>query len=156
MSSKKLKIQLLERVSWLGNKWDIINVSHVYAINFLIPKKLARTITLEIEKWIQEKIEKHWKFKQNLKDHAQEIADKLHGKNIIFEIKWSSKKAFWSIKEEDIVNKIKKDFSITLDKKFILLPEEQHIKKAWLYDININLWSNDIYIKMTLELKLSK
>ncbi len=155
MSSKKLKVKLLKFLVWFWKEWDIIEVNYTYAKNYLIPKNFAKLVTPEMEKQIQEKIKHHEKITKELILNRHQIAEVLHGKELIFETKWTNNKSFGSIQEQDIVDKIKKDFWVTIEKKVVILPEGQHIKKVWIYDVKIDLWK-DTYIKMNVELKINK
>jgi len=48
MSNDKVSVQLLQRIANVGKEGEIIEVSHAYARNYLIAKKLARLATSDL------------------------------------------------------------------------------------------------------------
>lgn len=153
MATDKLKVLMLQRVAWVWKQWEILEVSHSQAKNYLIPKWLARLVTSqEIEK-LENKKEAQEKNTRENQFNRHKIAEKLHMQDILIESKWAQDKIFWWIQELDIIDKIDKSFGIKLEKKNIILPEWHHLKKAWKYDIKLNLW-NDVYAKVIVEIKV--
>ena len=153
MSSIKLKVLMLQRVANIWKQWDIVEVSHTQAKNYLIPKLLAREITKEEIELLDKKL---WDKAKNSREvlHSRHIiAEKLHTKEIIFEEKWSAWKMFWWIWEHEIIEKIRKEFWVTLEKKNIVLPDWHHLKKEWMYDLKLNLWS-DVFARITINIKI--
>lgn len=155
MAGEKLTIIMLQRVAWIGKEWEIIEVSHSQAKNYLIPKWLAKLVTQEeINKIAKKKEEQTKNTRENI-FNRHKIADALHMKELILEAKWNADKIFGGIQELDIITRIEKEFSIKLEKKNIILPEWHHIKKAWKYDIKLNLWS-DVFARISLDLRVVK
>lgn len=152
MSKDKLQVLMLQRVAWVGKQWEIVEVSHTQAKNYLIPKWLARVVTEKEIENLKKSIDNKSKNSKEVIFERHKIAEILHWKEIIFEARWSSEKIFGWIQELDIIAKIEKNFKVKLDKKMIILPEWHHIKKVGKYDIKINLGS-DVYIKMSLDLR---
>lgn len=153
MAWEKLRILMLQRVANIGKQWEIIEVSHTQAKNYLIPKWLARLVTKkEEEDLLKNKEIKEKNTRENVYNRHK-IAEILHWKEISIEVRWSGDKIFWWVGELDIISKIEKDFEIKLEKKNILLPEWHHIKKTWNYDIKLNLWS-DVFARINLNIKV--
>ncbi|MDD2891847.1 MAG: 50S ribosomal protein L9 [Candidatus Gracilibacteria bacterium] len=152
MANNTVSVQLLERIANVGKEGEIIEVSHAYARNFLIAKKLARLATPELIKREAEKKKKAQDNKSHLIEARHEIAKKLHGMILTFELAGSKDKIFGGIGEHEIIVEIKKHYGVELEKKHILLPEGHHLKKVGVTDIKINLGS-DVNIKMHIEIK---
>lgn len=151
MSSQKIKIIMIKRVAWIWKENDVVEVSHSQAKNYLIPKWFARLASDQDIKNIEKKKNDQEKNLRDLRFNRHKIAEALHSKNIILEARWDGEKIFGWISEADIVDKINKEFGIKLEKKNVILPEWHHLKKAWTYDIKLNLWT-DVYVKMSVEL----
>ncbi len=152
MAAEKLKVLMLQRVAWVWKQWEIVEVSHTQAKNYLVPKWLARLVTqAEVEKLENKKETQEKNTRENI-FNRHKIWETLHWKEITIEAKWHWDKIFWWIQETDIISKIEKDFKIKLEKKNIILPEWHHLKKEWSYDIKLNLWS-DVFAKITIILK---
>jgi len=155
MSWEKLTVLMLERVAWVWKQWEIIEVSHSQAKNYLIPKWLAKLVSKEeIEKLAKKKESQVKNTRENIYNRHK-IAELLHMKEIILEAKWNADKIFGWIQELDIIAIIEKEYSIKLEKKNIILPEWHHIKKAWIYDIKLNLWS-DVFARISLNVRVIK
>lgn len=151
MANNTVSVQLLERIANVGKEGEIIEVSHAYARNFLIAKKLARIATPELIKREAEKKKKAQDNKSHLIEARHEIGEKLHGKTITFELPGSKDKIFGGLGEHEIIGEIKKQFSVDLEKKHVLLPEGHKLKQVGITDIKINLGS-DVNIKMHVEI----
>ncbi len=131
-----MKIILLENIPKLGKKYEIKEVSEGYAVNFLIPKKLATAVTPAKIKEIQN-LKKQEEFKkQKEEQQLKELAQKIKSINLEFKLKTDKNgKTFGSINKEDIIKKLNDQEKIKLDEKQIILNE--HIKKIGEYKIKI-------------------
>lgn len=145
---KKVKLLLCENVEKLGIVGDEVNVAMGYALNFLIPSKLAVSHGdpkyKEIIKQVKEKREKL--------DHELEVTkiefEKIPGKKLEFARKSSEKgKIFGSVTAEDIAEKI------GIDKKYIITEPlkslGEHIvkikvPKAVLGELIVNILAEEI------------
>lgn len=152
MTTNTVSVQLLERIANVGKEGDIIEVSHAYARNFLIAKKLARIATPELIKREAEKKKKAQDNKSHLVEARHEIAEKLHNTTLTFELAGSKDKIFGGLGEHEIILAIQKKYNVELEKKHILLPEEHKLKQVGVTDIKIHLGS-DVNIKMHIEIK---
>ncbi|MDD3614152.1 MAG: 50S ribosomal protein L9 [Candidatus Pacebacteria bacterium] len=131
-----MKIILLESIPKLGKKYEVKNVADGYAINFLIPKKLAVAATPQKIK----EIENLKKQKEIRKEEEQKIfkewVEKIKDTPLEFKLKTDkSGKTFGSVKKEDIIKQLEQKTGFKLDEKQIIL--EEHIKKVGDYLIKI-------------------
>ncbi|HOD96824.1 MAG TPA: 50S ribosomal protein L9 [Candidatus Paceibacterota bacterium] len=131
-----MKIILLENIPKLGKKYDIKNVSDGYALNFLIPKKLAVAATSQKIKEI-ENLKKQEELKnQKIQALFKEWAEKIKNTTLDFRLKTDkSGKTFGSVTKEDIAKQLEKTSGIKIEEKQIILDE--HIKKVGDYVIKI-------------------
>lgn len=136
--SKKIQIILKQNYNNIGEKNNIVYVAKGYAINYLIPNKIANIAT---KKTIQ-----HYKMldltkKQKIENHKIKI-EKLKKEldlinKIVFYKKIGDKQyIFGSLTEKDIIQKINEYTGIKLEKKHIQIP---NIKKLGTFHIEINL-----------------
>ncbi len=131
-----MKIILLENIPKLGKKYEIKEVSEGYAVNFLIPKKLAVAATLAKIEEIQNIKKQEELKKQKEEQQLKELAQKIKSLKLEFKLKTDKNgKTFGSINKEDIIKKLNDQEKIKLDEKQIILNE--HIKKIGEYKIKI-------------------
>jgi large subunit ribosomal protein L9 len=155
MANNTVSVQLLERIANVGKEGEIIEVSHAYARNYLIAKKLAKLATPELIKREAEKKKKAQDNKSHLVEARHEIGERLHNATLVFELPGSKDKIFWGLGEHEIIVEIRKVFQVELEKKHVLLPEGHHLKKVGITDIKIHLGS-DVNIKMHVEIRAVK
>jgi len=131
-----MKIILLENIPKLGKKYEIKEVSEGYAVNFLIPKKLAVAATSQKIKEI-ENLKKQEELKnQKIQALFKEWAEKIKNTTLDFRLKTDkSGKTFGSVTKEDIAKQLEKTSGIKIEEKQIILDE--HIKKVGDYVIKI-------------------
>ncbi|HOM33081.1 MAG TPA: 50S ribosomal protein L9 [Candidatus Paceibacterota bacterium] len=131
-----MKIILLENIPKLGKKYEIKEVSEGYAVNFLIPKKLAAVATPVKIKEIQNIKKQEELKKQKEEQQLKELTQKIKSIKLEFKLKTDKNgKTFGSINKEDIIKKLNDQEKIKLDEKQIILNE--HIKKIGEYKIKI-------------------
>ncbi len=133
-----MKVILLQDVKSLGKKGEIVNVSDGYARNFVLPKGLgleanAKNLNdLKLQKANDEKV-----VKEQL-EAAQQLAGVLETKEVIVTMRsGEGGKAFGSISSKEIAQEAKKQCSLELDKKKIVLPEP--IKALGVYEVGVKL-----------------
>lgn len=132
-----MEVILLEDVKALGKKGEIVKVNDGYARNFILPKKLgveangANKNDLKLQKANQQKVAK-----EKL-DAAKELASKLNDSSIEIKIKANGDKVFGSISAKEIAAEAKKQLSLDIDKKKIVIPET--IKTLGVHSVNIKL-----------------
>ncbi len=130
---------LLKDVKGSGKAGDVVKVSDGYARNMLIPKGLAKEATegnvrnLEKQKALME--EKRLQDKKKAEDLAQTLKTSI--------VKIVTKggdtgRLFGSITSKDVADELKKQYSITIDKKKFVM--ENPIKATGDYEIEVKLF----------------
>ena len=145
-----MKVILLDNIKGVGKKDEIINASDGYARNYLFPKKLAVEATKENLGKLESKNEANKFKKQNEKNDAIEVANKL--KELVLTIKvkaGENGKIFGGVTSKEISENLKEQYKIEIDKKKIEVKET--IKKIERYKINIKLYEG-VNAKLTVNI----
>lgn len=133
-----MKVILLENIKGVGLKDQIVEVSSGYAINFLLPKNKAVLADNRNLSNLKGKIDKQ-KHEEKLKlEAAQKLKTELDG--ICLNIKQKvgeNNKLFGTLTEKIIVEELKKQKNIEIDKKKIVIKEA--IKFAGKHTIKVKL-----------------
>ena len=138
-----MKVILLDNIKGVGKKDEIINASDGYARNYLFPKKLAIEATKENLGKLESKNEANKFKKQNEKNDAIEVANKL--KELVLTIKvkaGENGKIFGGVTSKEISENLKEQYKIEIDKKKIDLKDA--IKTLGLKTVNIKLYEGVI------------
>ena len=143
-----MKLILLEDVKSVGKKGDIVNKNDGYALNYLIPKKLAVEATkanmndLELKKKAEEK-----RKKEELEE-AKKIAEQLNDKVVKVSVKAGENgKVFGSVTNKEIAAALEKQHGLKIDKKKIVLADQ--IKMVGERHVEVKL-----HPQVTAELKV--
>jgi large subunit ribosomal protein L9 len=140
-----MKVILLADVKNVGKKGEVVNASDGYARNFLFPRKLAQEATSENLHILNQKKENDRKKKLAETEEAQALAEKLKGKEIKIAAKSGEHgRLFGAITNKDVADAIKKQFSIDIDKKKVVVDT---IKQIGTYDVEVKLYA-EISTKM--------
>lgn len=134
-----MKVILLSDVHGSGKAGEIVDVSDGYARNMLIPRKLAVEATPQnVNRLEREKAQLEARRAEE-KAAAEELKKKLETLTIRIEAKAGENgKVFGSITSMDIVNAVKTQFDIELDKKKIQMPAP--IKTTGAASVEVKLY----------------
>ena len=135
-----MKVILLADVKGQGKKNDVIEVSDGYGKNFLIPRKLAKPADAQSLNDVKVKEAARIYRIETEKKEAQALAEKL--KSIQVKIAASSGgdgRLYGSITSKDIVEKLKADTGIDIDKRKVNLGDP--IKAYGKYEVEVKLYT---------------
>lgn len=146
-----MQVFLLQNVSKLGNSGELVNVRDGYARNFLIPRKLAVSVTEGTQKQIDEQ-KKHVSLAvERQEKRASELKDRLEQINLHIKVQaGKDEKIFGAVTNQTIQNSLKEQ-GISLDRKKIHL--EAPIHKLGSYTIPVKLSTK---VEASIKIKVVK
>ena len=138
-----MKVILKQDIKGVGKKDQIINVSDGYVRNFLFPKNMAVEANNENMSKLRAKQDSNAFKKQQEKEEAQKIADKISKIILKVPVKAGGNgKIFGGVSTKDISDLLEKNYKIKVDKKKIELKET--IKELGARNVNIKLYEGVI------------
>jgi large subunit ribosomal protein L9 len=146
-----VKVILVQEVPHLGQVGDVKEVSHGYARNFLLPRKLAiEATTGNIKQWEQRK-----RTVQRQADQARTTATSLAGKLAQVSVRVPVRvgemgRLFGSVTAQDIANRMKNELGLEIDRHKIVL--ERPIKDTGEHEVTIKL-HHDVTAQFKFEVK---
>ncbi len=145
-----MEIILIHDVPNLGYKDDIVTVKNGFALNYLIPKGLAKTATASEKKAHTEILSQRAHKEEKIRDEALKLAENLKSVSLTIGAKTSSKgKIFGSVTNIQIAESLKeKGFDI--DRKNISFKEDL-IKEVGTYHARIRL-HKDVHVEVPFEI----
>lgn len=134
-----MKVILLKDVKGTGKKGEMIEVSDGYARNFLFPKKMAVVADNTAVKELNEKAKSQEIKIQKEYDAAVEQGKKMEDMSIVIYSKaGDGGRLFGSITSKDIAEQLKKQHSVEVDKRKILLDEPIRVLGSRFVEIKIH------------------
>ena len=135
-----MKVVLLQDVKSLGKKGELVTVSDGYARNFLFPRNLAKEANAQAMNELRN-AEQSKKYKKDTEIAAANKAkDSLEGSKFVIKAKaGESGKLFGSITPKEISAEIKRQKSLDVDKRKIVLKDD--IKAVGEYEAEIKLYA---------------
>ena len=138
-----MKVILKADIKGVGKKDQIINVSDGYVRNFLFPKNMAVEANNENMSKLRAKQDSNAFKKQQEKEEAQKIADKISKIILKVPVKAGGNgKIFGGVSTKEISDLLEKNYKIKVDKKKIELKET--IKELGARNVNIKLYEGVI------------
>ncbi len=135
-----MKVVLLQDVKSLGKKGELVSVSDGYARNFLFPKSLAKEANAQAMNELKN-AEQSKRYKKETEIAAANSAKaNLEGSKFVIKAKaGESGKLFGSITAKEISAEIKRQKSLNVDKRKIVLKSD--IKNLGEYTAEIKLYT---------------
>jgi large subunit ribosomal protein L9 len=143
-----MQVILLEDISNLGYKDDIVTVKSGYGRNYLIPQKKAVIASEPAKKVLAENLRQRAHKLEKIKTNAETLAAKLEGISLTIGAKTSSTGTiFGSVSNIQIAEELaKKGFEI--DRKTIILKDP--VKEVGSYKASVKL-HKDILVEILFE-----
>lgn len=145
-----MKVILKTRIPNLGYEWDVVTVKDGYARNFLLPRKLAEIATPKMIEQAEKRMQERVRKMEELAASAKETAEKIAKIELLFKKKARGKKLYGSISEKDILEGLKKEHKLELEKDAIVLKDP--LKELGDHKVTVRLAEGvDATIKIKIE-----
>ena len=134
-----MKVILLADVKGQGKKNDVIEVSDGYGKNFLIPRKLAKPADAQSLNDVKVKEAARLYRIETEKKEAQALSEKLKALQVkVAAPGGSDGRLYGSVTSKDIVEKLKADHGIEIDKRKLVMGDP--IKAYGKYEVEVKLY----------------
>ena len=138
-----MKVILKQDIKGVGKKDQVINASDGYARNFLFPKNMAVEANAGNMSELKAKQDSNAYKKEQEKEEAQKVADKLSKILLEIEVKSGANgKIFGGVSSKEIAESLESQYKIKVDKKKIELKDT--IKNLGIFNVNIKLYEGVI------------
>jgi len=136
-----VQVILRQDVEKLGLRGEVVDVAAGYARNFLLPRKLAETATPAKVAELRKHEEKRAKHEAQSFEQAQEIAARLEGTELRFDVQaGETGTLFGSVTATDITEAAWSEAKVRIDRRKLELPES--IKRIGRYQIPVELFAD--------------
>lgn len=144
-----MEVVLLQDVSGLGRKGEVVRVAEGYARNYLVPRGLAEPLTPGKRKALAVEKETALRREERLMQRARETARCLQGQTIRIGVRiGSTGKLYGSIGTRDIAEAVARQLGLQIDRKQIVLREP--IRSTGAYEVTARLHP-DVHADFTVE-----
>src|SRR6266403_5224723 len=145
------EIILTDNVPGLGAEADIVKVRRGYARNYLLPRGKAYEVTPAALRQIENLKKKRAEREARELNEAEELARRIGKFHVTFTLATGETgKAFGSITAQDIVNRIKNELGVEIDRHKIVL--ERPIKDSGEHEVAIKL-HHDVTAQLIFQVK---
>ncbi len=145
-----MKVILKQTVPKVGKEGTVVNVADGFARNYLFPRGLAIIAEKKQVEALDRQMRKIAERTAGQKTSAEGVREQLNGKTIRIEGKVGrdTAKLFGAITSQDIVDEIKKQLGVTIDKKQVALIEP--IKRLGQHEVELDL-HREVDAKVTVD-----
>jgi large subunit ribosomal protein L9 len=148
------EIILTENVPGLGAEADVVKVRRGYARNYLLPRGKAYEVTPAAMRQLDNLKKKRAEREARELNDAEELARRINKARLSFTLETGeSGKAFGSITAQDIMNRLKNEIGIEVDRHKIAL--EHPIKTTGEHEVAIKL-HHDVIAQFIFQVKSSE
>src|SRR5947208_16030227 len=145
------EVILTDHVPGLGAEADVVKVRRGYARNYLLPKGKAYEVTPTALRQLETLKKKRAEREGRELNEAEEVARKIGKARLTFSLTTGeSGKAFGSITAQDIVNRMKNELGLEIDRHKIVL--ERPIKDTGEHEVAIKL-HHDVTAQFKFDVK---
>lgn len=142
-----MKVFLLKDVVNVGMAGEIVKVADGFALNFLVPRKLAQQVTPENEHLFTRKIKHYEQREQVVASKTSILAERIKNTEVVLRRKMhDGDKLYGSINEQEIVDALKDTVSIRKNQ----VEFDKSIKSKGTYTVTIKL-SSQLKPKVTVK-----
>ena len=135
-----MEVILLKDVEKVGLRGEVVNVARGYARNFLLPRKLAHEATPARVAEIRKTEEKRAKHEAKTFEDAQQLAERLAGIELRFDVKAGpTGSLFGSVTPTDVTDQLWERHKVRVDRRKIGI---ETIKRIGRYQVPIELFQD--------------
>jgi large subunit ribosomal protein L9 len=136
-----MQVILRSDVDKVGLRGEVVDVAPGFARNYLLPRKLAERATPALVAEIEKRGEQHAKHEAKTFEQAQEIAKRLEGRELRFDVQaGETGTLFGSVTATDIADAAWRRLRIRIDRRKLELPEP--IKRVGRYEVPVELFTD--------------
>ncbi len=145
------EVILIDNVPGLGAEADVVKVRRGYARNYLLPQKKAYEVTPVALRQLDNLKKKRAEREAGELNDAEELSRKIGKAHLVFTLATGeSGKAFGSITAQDIVNRMKNELGLEVDRHRVML--ERPIKDTGEHEVTIKL-HHDVTAQFRFDVK---
>ncbi|MBU0612180.1 50S ribosomal protein L9 [Patescibacteria group bacterium] len=145
-----MKIIFLKDVPRVGKKHDVKDVNDGYAINFLLPHKLAEMATTKTLADLERRKKEILIEKEIQEDLLVKNLEKIKGKAVVIKGRANEKGSLFSaIHKKEIVEAMKREHNAEINEEFLTL--EKPIKEVGDFEIQIEIRKKKSSFKLIVE-----
>src|SRR6266576_529007 len=142
---------LIENVPGLGAEADVVKVRRGYARNYLLPRGKAYEVTPAALRQLDALKQKRVEREERELNEAEELSRRIEKLRAIFTLATGETgKAFGSVTAQDIVNRLKNEIGVEIDRHKILL--ERPVKDTGEHEVAIKL-HHDVTAQFVFQVK---
>ncbi len=136
-----MDVILRQDVEKVGLRGEVVDVAAGFARNYLLPRKLAERATPAKVAELRKHEEKRSRHEAQTFDQAQEIAAKLEGTELRFDVQaGETGTLFGSVTATDVAEEVWRLHRIRIDRRKLGLPES--IKRIGRYQVPVELFAD--------------
>ena len=144
-----MKVILLQELKGRGGEGDVIDVAQGFAVNYLLPRKIAITATKGNLKQLESRSHNIKAREESRLGDAQSVFDKLDGKVVKVEAKVGEEgRLFGSVTTTHIEAAIAQQLGVQIDRRKI--ETHGHIKDVGPHVINVAIY-RDVKAELTVD-----
>ena len=145
---------LTENIPGLGAEADVVKVSRGYARNYLLPRGKAYEVTPAALRQLNALKQKRAERETRELNEAEELAHRIGKARITFSLHTGETgKAFGSVTAQDIVNRLKNEFGLEIDRHKVVL--DRPIKDTGEHEVAIKL-HHAVTAKLVFQVKAAE
>lgn len=145
-----MKVIFLQDVQRVGKKYDIKEMSDGYAVNFLLPRKLAIVATPKAMAELEMRKKEIVLEREVQEDLLMKNLEEIKGKVVTIKAKTDEKgHLFAHIHKKQIIDGMKEQNHVDINEEFIVL--EKPIKEVGEFEIPISIKSKKSSFKLVVE-----
>lgn len=145
-----MKVIFLKDVPRVGKRHDVKDINDGYAINFLLPQKLAKVATPQALKELEINKKDIILKKEIQEDLLFRNLEEIKNKKITIKAKADEKGTlFSSISKKDMIQEMEKEYRAQISENFIVL--EKPIKQLGEFEIPIEIKNKKFFFKLVVQ-----
>ena len=145
-----MRVIFLKDIPRVGKKYDIKEVNDGYAINFLLPRKLAVVATPKAVAELEMKKKEIAIEREVQEDLLMKNLEEIKGKVVTIKVKADEKgHLFAQVHKEEIIDGMKEQHHADISEEFIIL--EKPIKEIGEFEIPISIKGKKSLFKLVVE-----